>query len=117
MDPSILPEVTSALAANAARNAVISDDSCSGGCVVAVADVSVVVDATVVAGATAMVVVAGSLPSTATFVGEELPSAHAETTNTRMAVIVTKRRVIGNPFIVSVRDKTQTCHRPDRGFT
>jgi hypothetical protein len=112
MEPSIRPDVTSALAANAARSAVISDDSVTG--------TEVVVGATVVGGAS-VVVEAAIVVATATVVDElasdpveascaaTSPSAHAETTRTRTAIIMAKRLVMGAPSAFMRAAKPRDC--------
>jgi hypothetical protein len=92
--------VTSALAANAALNAVISGESELAGVVVVEAGAWVVVGAAVVDGelsGSAEVVVAAALsPPPVSCVATSLP-AHAERTRTRTANIVMNRLAIVSP--------------------
>jgi hypothetical protein len=94
------PEVTSALAANAARSAVISSDSAFAATLVVVAGASVVVGAGTVVDATASVFVAEVEPASGATVSSDVvsPSAHAETTSTRTVSTMLMRLVTENPF-------------------
>jgi hypothetical protein len=94
------PDVTSALAAKAARSAVISSDSAFATTLVVVACVSVVVGDGTVVDATAAVVVADVEPASGATVSSDVvsPPAHAETTSTRTVSTMLMRLVTENPF-------------------
>ena len=88
MEPSIRPDFTSALAANAARNAVISDESVSGAAVVVGA--AIVVGDTAVELETRVVVVELALVLSLEDVSIASPLAQAETMRTRTAIKVAR---------------------------
>jgi hypothetical protein len=94
------PEDTSALAAKAARNAVISSDSAFAATLVVVAGASVVVGARAVVDTTAAEVVADVEPASGATVSSDVvsPSAHAETTSTRTVSTMLMRLVTEIPF-------------------
>jgi hypothetical protein len=111
MEPSIRPDVTSALAANAARRALISDDSGLGGRVVVGVCTSVVGEATVVVDTTAAVVVVETLSAVATSSEEDPPSVHADTTSAITAKIMMNRLATGLPFLLTGRGEAYVVHR------
>jgi hypothetical protein len=122
IDPSIRPEVTSALAAKAARIAVISDDSASCGAVVVVSAAIDVVERSDVVDSDASDALAGSSVvatvvaadsgslSVAVASSDEVP-AHAETTSKRTVKVMLIRLVTGLPFFLSGRDEAYQRHR------
>jgi hypothetical protein len=106
------PDVTSALAAKAARSAVISSDSPFAATLVVVVGDGTVVDATAAVVVADVALVAGATVSSVAV----SPSAHAETTSTRTVSTMLMRLVTGNPFGAEWRCEAYPFLRRQRAF-